>query len=147
MCIILVSPDKGSFISYMPVFIPFTFLLHCSQTQRWNMMFPAGFLWLPFIRPRKFPSLSNYPGVFIMNGCWISSNAYSVYIERTYDNVPFSNPGIGYLYHNYFSQSILLKILVILLIFGFIDLFYCIGFLFHRFLLSIISLFSSFLYV
>ena len=45
------------------------------------MMLAVGVSQMPFIRLGKFSLIPNVLGVFIIKGCWILSNDFSVFIE------------------------------------------------------------------
>lgn len=47
-----------------------------------SMMFAVGLSYMTFIMLKYVPSITTLAKVFIINGCWISSNAFSASIER-----------------------------------------------------------------
>lgn len=53
-------PNRGKAFSFAP----------------FSMMLDVDFVWMPFIRFRKFSFISSMLGVFIMNRYWILSNAF-----------------------------------------------------------------------
>ena len=47
-----------------------------------SVMLVVGFVYIFFMKLRKFLSIPYLLRVFLMNGCWVLSNAFSASIDR-----------------------------------------------------------------